>query len=188
MIEQRLEELRPGAQRAFAGWKGQYNCAKRLHRLTLEAHPGFRENDARLTAPLQATGIPGTDGSIDRGRPTARPPAKQTSRPLIAAAVLVLILLLVAPAALVLVLRDDGGGATRCGSPGCRPTSPCSATRCGYQRPRRPGHRARGRARRSRRATRDGRLPAAGRGRRRLGVDRERGRRQRHAPEPARPR
>ena len=64
VIEQRLEELRPGAQRAFAGWKGQYTCAERLHRLTREAHPGFRENDARLTAPVQATRIPGT-GRID---------------------------------------------------------------------------------------------------------------------------
>jgi hypothetical protein len=64
VIEQRLEELRPGAQRAFAGWKGQYTCAKRLHRLTREAHPAFRDDDARLTAPVQATRIPGT-GRID---------------------------------------------------------------------------------------------------------------------------
>ena len=64
VIEQRLAELKPGAQRAFAGWKGQYDCAKRLHRLTSEAHPGFREDDARLTAPVPATRIPGT-GRID---------------------------------------------------------------------------------------------------------------------------
>jgi S1-C subfamily serine protease len=64
VIEQRLEELRPGAQRAFAGWKGQYACAERLHRMTKEEHPAFREDDARLTAPIQATRIPGT-GRID---------------------------------------------------------------------------------------------------------------------------
>ena len=64
VIAQRLDELRPGAQRVFAGWKGQYDCAKRLHRLTLEAHPAFREDDARLTAPVPATRIPGT-GRID---------------------------------------------------------------------------------------------------------------------------
>ena len=64
VIEQRLDELRPGARRAFAGWKGQYNCAERLHRMTREAHPAFRANDARLTAPVPATRIPGT-GRID---------------------------------------------------------------------------------------------------------------------------
>ena len=82
VIEQRLEELRPGAQRAFAGWKGQYNCAKRLHRLTREAHPAFRENDARLTAPDPGHPHPRhRDGSIDGRRPAApRPPSARHAR------------------------------------------------------------------------------------------------------------
>jgi hypothetical protein len=52
--------LRPGARRTFGGWRDQYGCAERLHRLTRAAHPAFRPADARLDAPVPATRVPGT--------------------------------------------------------------------------------------------------------------------------------
>jgi len=58
-VKRRIDELSPGSRRVFAGWQGQYDCVTRLHALTRKAHPGFRVNDARLTAPVPATRIPG---------------------------------------------------------------------------------------------------------------------------------
>jgi hypothetical protein len=60
-VKQRLDELRPGPRRVFAGWRDQYECAARLHRITRAAHPAFRPKDARLTAPVPATRIPGAE-------------------------------------------------------------------------------------------------------------------------------
>jgi hypothetical protein len=60
-IKQRIDELSPGSRRVFAGWQGQYDCVSRMHRITRQAHPGFRVRDARLTAPVPATRIPGAE-------------------------------------------------------------------------------------------------------------------------------
>jgi S1-C subfamily serine protease len=60
-VKERVDELQPGPRRVFAGWRGQYNCVKRMHRITRAAHPGFRIEDARLTAPVPATRIPGVE-------------------------------------------------------------------------------------------------------------------------------
>jgi len=60
-VKRRVDELQPGARRVFAGWRGQYDCVKRMHRITRAAHPAFRTEDARLTAPVPATRIPGAE-------------------------------------------------------------------------------------------------------------------------------
>jgi hypothetical protein len=60
-VQRRLDELTPGPRRVFAGWHGQYECAAQLHRITKAAHPAYRPDDARLTAPVPATRIPGAD-------------------------------------------------------------------------------------------------------------------------------
>jgi hypothetical protein len=60
-VKRRVDELQPGPRRVFAGWRGQYNCVNRLHRITRAAHPAFRPEDARLTAPVPATRIPGAE-------------------------------------------------------------------------------------------------------------------------------
>ncbi|HET6547035.1 MAG TPA: trypsin-like peptidase domain-containing protein [Solirubrobacter sp.] len=60
-VKERLDELRPGPRRVFAGWRDQYECADRLHRITRAAHPEFRPIDARLTAPVPATRVPGAE-------------------------------------------------------------------------------------------------------------------------------
>jgi S1-C subfamily serine protease len=65
-VKRRLDELRPGPRRVFAGWRGQYDCVARLHRATRAAHPAFRPRDARLTAPVPATRIPGAE-ELDGG-------------------------------------------------------------------------------------------------------------------------
>ena len=54
-IKRRLDELRPGPRRPFAGWRAQYDCVARMHKITRAAHPAFRVADARLTAPVPAT-------------------------------------------------------------------------------------------------------------------------------------
>jgi len=63
-VKRRLDELRPGPRRVFEGWGDQYACAARLHRAARAAHPAFRPRDARLTAPVPATRIPGA-GEVD---------------------------------------------------------------------------------------------------------------------------
>jgi hypothetical protein len=60
-VKRRIDELQPGARRVFAGWRGQYDCVRRLHKITSAAHPAFRPDDARLTAPVPATRVPGAE-------------------------------------------------------------------------------------------------------------------------------
>jgi hypothetical protein len=60
-IRSRLNQLRPGTRTVFSGWQDSYRCAPAMDRLA-RAHPGFRERDARLNAPVPATRLPGTAG------------------------------------------------------------------------------------------------------------------------------
>jgi hypothetical protein len=61
-IRQRLSELRPGPRELYVGWRDQYRCVSRLHAYERALHPGFRERDAQLNAPVPATRVPGTEG------------------------------------------------------------------------------------------------------------------------------
>jgi S1-C subfamily serine protease len=61
-IKQRLGELRPGTRRVYVGWADQYRCAGRQHAYARAMHPGYRERDARLDAPVAPTRLPGTRG------------------------------------------------------------------------------------------------------------------------------
>jgi hypothetical protein len=60
-IQLRLDQLRPGTRTVFSGWQDSYRCAPAMDRLA-QVHPGFRERDARLNAPVPATRLPGTEG------------------------------------------------------------------------------------------------------------------------------
>jgi hypothetical protein len=60
-VKRRLDELRPGPRRVFAGWRDQYRCAGRLTRATRQAHPAFKPQDARLVVEIPATRIPGAE-------------------------------------------------------------------------------------------------------------------------------
>jgi hypothetical protein len=62
LINDRLQELRPGAGTVFAGWKPHYRCATALQARALAQHPGYDPDDARLNAPVPATRLPGTQG------------------------------------------------------------------------------------------------------------------------------
>lgn len=59
-IRLRLSELRPGPRRIYVGWRAQYRCVHALHAYARATYPGFRPLDARLTAPVPATRVPGT--------------------------------------------------------------------------------------------------------------------------------
>jgi hypothetical protein len=59
-INARLQELRPGGNSVYVGWRRHYRCATALHRYTAARHPGFRTGDVRLNAPVPATRLPGT--------------------------------------------------------------------------------------------------------------------------------
>jgi hypothetical protein len=61
VIDARLSELQPGPRRVFVGWRDEYACTPRLNAATKAAHPGFRERDAVLNAPVPATRVPGTE-------------------------------------------------------------------------------------------------------------------------------
>jgi S1-C subfamily serine protease len=56
-VKRRLDELKPGPQRVFVGWRDQYSCSSRLNRLTLAAHPAFKPQDARLVVPITPTRV-----------------------------------------------------------------------------------------------------------------------------------
>ena len=60
-IARLLGELRLGSERLYRGWKRHYRCAVELSEHAREAHPGFRRSDARLSAPVPATRLPGTE-------------------------------------------------------------------------------------------------------------------------------
>jgi S1-C subfamily serine protease len=60
-ISDRLDELRPGPRTLYVGWRSQYSCAGRLNSSTKAAHPGFKQRDAWLTAPVDVTRLPGTE-------------------------------------------------------------------------------------------------------------------------------
>jgi hypothetical protein len=64
-IDERLGELQPDERRIYVGWRDEYACAPKLHALTKQAHPRFREIDAVLNAPLPASRVPGTE-ELDR--------------------------------------------------------------------------------------------------------------------------
>jgi hypothetical protein len=59
-INARLQELRPGGNTVYVGWRKHYRCAPAMHRYTALRHPGFRTGDVRLNAPVPATRLPGT--------------------------------------------------------------------------------------------------------------------------------
>jgi S1-C subfamily serine protease len=61
-INARLQELRPGGNSVYVGWKRHYRCADALHRFTAAHHPRFRTGDVRLNRPVPATRLPGTAG------------------------------------------------------------------------------------------------------------------------------
>jgi S1-C subfamily serine protease len=61
-VKQRLDELRPGPRTVFVGWAAQYRCVGRQHAYARAMHPGYRERDARLNAPIAPTRLPGTEG------------------------------------------------------------------------------------------------------------------------------
>lgn len=64
-VQRLLEELQPGPRRVYVGWRDQYRCTPELHRYAQAHHPGYRERDAVLNAPLPATRLPGTE-DLDR--------------------------------------------------------------------------------------------------------------------------
>lgn len=59
-INARVQELRPGGNAVYVGWRKHYRCAGALHRYTAARHPGFRTGDVRLNTPVPATRLPGT--------------------------------------------------------------------------------------------------------------------------------
>jgi S1-C subfamily serine protease len=61
-VKSRLDELRPGPQQLYVGWRDQYRCSGRLHAYAAAEHPGFRPRHARLNAPVPTTRLPGTEG------------------------------------------------------------------------------------------------------------------------------
>ncbi len=64
-VQRLLEELQPDPRRVYVGWRDQYRCTPELHRYARAHHPGYRERDAVLNAPLPATRLPGTE-DLDR--------------------------------------------------------------------------------------------------------------------------
>ena len=60
-VQARLDELEPGPDRLYVGWRDQYRCAPQLHAYAAVEHPGYRRLDARINAPVPATRLPGTD-------------------------------------------------------------------------------------------------------------------------------
>jgi hypothetical protein len=65
LVSERLAELQPGPRRIYVGWRDEYACTPRLNAFAAARHPGFRETDAVLNAPVSATRVPGT-GGLDR--------------------------------------------------------------------------------------------------------------------------
>jgi hypothetical protein len=61
-VQRLLDRLQPDKQRVYVGWADQYRCARQLHTYEQARHPGYREIDARLNAPVPATRLPGTEG------------------------------------------------------------------------------------------------------------------------------
>jgi S1-C subfamily serine protease len=61
-IRPRLDQLRPGPRRVFAGWADQYRCAGRLDAAARARHPRYRLSDARLNVPIPPTRVPGAEG------------------------------------------------------------------------------------------------------------------------------
>jgi hypothetical protein len=66
-IQQLLRQLHAGPQQVYVGWRSQYRCVARLSRYTKASHPGFKPLDARLTAPVAATRLPGTAKDMEGG-------------------------------------------------------------------------------------------------------------------------
>lgn len=64
-VQRLLDDLQPGPRRIYVGWRDQYRCTPLLHRYAQAHHPGYRERDAVLNAPLPATRLPGTK-DLDR--------------------------------------------------------------------------------------------------------------------------
>lgn len=60
-VQARLDELEPGPDRLYVGWRDQYRCAPRLHAYAAAEHPGYRRLDARINARVPATRLRGTD-------------------------------------------------------------------------------------------------------------------------------
>jgi hypothetical protein len=65
LISERLSELQPGPRLVYVGWRDEYACTPKLNAATKARHPGFRERDAVLNAPVAASRVPGTEG-LDR--------------------------------------------------------------------------------------------------------------------------
>jgi hypothetical protein len=65
VIGARLAELQPGPRRVYVGWRDEYACTPKLNAFAMARHPGFRERDAVLNAPVPATRVPGTE-ALDR--------------------------------------------------------------------------------------------------------------------------
>jgi hypothetical protein len=59
-VQRLLDKLQPDKQLVYVGWADQYRCARQLHTYEQARHPGYREIDARLNAPVPATRLPGT--------------------------------------------------------------------------------------------------------------------------------
>jgi hypothetical protein len=57
----RLRELAPGRRAEYVGWRRHYRCADALDAYASEQHPAYRRIDARLTAPVRVTRLPGTE-------------------------------------------------------------------------------------------------------------------------------
>jgi hypothetical protein len=64
-VRRLLAQLRPGPRRIYVGWREQYRCTPRLHAFAKAHHPGYRERNAVLNAPVPATRVPGTQ-ELDR--------------------------------------------------------------------------------------------------------------------------
>jgi hypothetical protein len=60
-IDARLGELSPGEGTVFVGWRRHYACAGRLDAHAAANHPGYRERDARLNAPVTVSRLPGSE-------------------------------------------------------------------------------------------------------------------------------
>jgi len=60
-IAARLGELAPGGRAEYVGWRRHYRCAEAMHRYASAEHPAYRRADARLTASVPITRLPGTE-------------------------------------------------------------------------------------------------------------------------------
>jgi len=65
VIDGRLAKLQPGPRRIYVGWRDEYACTPDLNAWAKKRHPGFRERDTVLNAPVPASRVPGT-GDLDR--------------------------------------------------------------------------------------------------------------------------